>query len=554
MSEKTDYSNTNGDQEIVEGNTAKSTVSKNSNFFGKIVELITGLKDEERIKLRKLKELSKELNQFKYKFYNYKKDQILPTFGTYIYEIYRLCQNINRFFDIKTHSGSIKQILFESIISDKQKELKQKLEKENLEDLIRNSKDMKKAFDEIKSILNSFIKSFDPEAVKNINSTYNQIVDLSNITNFDWYFLLHKFDASITEGNFNYKPNYELLDGKYILEELVAINDYLQTINLTSDWKNVFEYLKAVSEDHGLANILKKLLNALKILKRDDYFTKMIALITKDPYFKPKQFTSKSKIVQDYIQTYQAEVQKNVQAFVKEVAKEKLNKLLMDIFRTTVIIRLKNYSQRVNDILLNKGASVGFRYVEPLNYLKAFILDICKGEIKTRIDYLIIKGTWDTNAHSSEYSTMLTNFNSISDRIIELDNKCADDEMYGRELKRLYGLLKHDPRSRVVLKKVMTKIDSEALQIIIDAINVLKEGCTAIKILLDDYDSKSPSILINFHKIKWDFSADFKTEFTEIYRKMSNMISLLKTFAKEPDAIPEKENETLEKEENTNKE
>jgi len=515
--------------------------ANNANFFGKIIELITGINDEDRKKNKKLKEVNKDLLQSKYKFYNFKKDQILPAFPAYIFEVYKNCLILKRFFDIKVHSGTIKQILFESIITNKQKELKIKLEKENVEELIRTTNDVKKAFEEIKANLSNFIKSFNPDSIKTINFTYNQIVDLSNITNFDWYFLLRKFDSSLMEANFNYKPNYEILEGKYIYEELVSLNDYIQSIDLNTDWKTVGEYLKGVSDDQGLGNILKKLISMLKSIKKDDYLTKMIILISKDPDFSPKQFSSKYKIVQDYIQSYQMEVQNNVQNYVKEIAKEKINKLLLEIFRSTVIIRLKNYSQKLNDILLAKNFASGFKYVEPLNYMKAFLLDICKGEIKPRIDYLIIKGTWDTNTHSSEYSSMLLEFNKLSDKIIDLDNRCGEDDLYGKEIKRLSGLLKHDPKSRIMLKKALTKIDYDVAQIIFEGINLFKEAGNSIKILLEDYNSKIPSMLINFHKIKWDFSTDIKTELSEIfYKKLFNIIVLLKSFVKETDvAKPE---------------
>jgi hypothetical protein len=528
-------------------NIDQSAAAKNPNLFDKILEIVTGHNNEERRKSKKLKNINKDLSSLKFKFYNLKKDQVQPAFGQFFYEVYRMSQNLTKYFDVKIHSNTIKQFLFDSIIPKKQLEIKQSLEKGHIEELLKETKDIKKSLEIIKSKLNEFVKSFDPEVVKVINTTYNQIADLSSLTNFDWFMLIHKFDSAIEEGNFNYKPNYEFLDGKYIIDELISLNDYLYSLNLNLDWKNVFEYLKSISQDDGIINILKKFIQILKLLKRDEYLDKMIKLILKDPNFKPKQFNSKNKIVQDYIHAFQMEIQNTVQYLIKEMNKDKINKLLMEIFRSTVIVRLKNYLSKLTDILLNKGLNSGFNYIEPLNYLKAFLLDICKGEIKPRIDLLIIKGTWDTNTHSGEYSSILSNFNILSDRIIEIDNRCGEDELYGREIKRLYGLVKHDPKARIILKKVLGKIDTEVFQILTESIVFFINAAEKIKVLLDDFDSKAPSILINFHKIKWEFAGDVKTNLIEIYKKMHNMVILLRNYTKDKNSQTETQEEEVKK-------
>ncbi len=512
--------------------------SNNENFFVKLIDFFTGSTSEERVKKRKLKEIAKNLTQLKYKFYNPKKDLVLPGFGSYFYEVFRICQNFSKFFDVKNHSNTIKITLFESLLTEKQKDLKEKLTKEYIEDLIKNNNDSHKVIEEIKANLNSFVKSFDSEIVKVINTTYNQIVDLSNIINFDWYSLLHKMDSAISETNFNYKPNFETLEGKYILEELISINDNIFSLNLNNDFKYIYNYISIVYEEKSLIDLLKKLLTLLKIIKKDGYLTKMIQLISKDPFFEPKDFHSKAKIVQDYISNFQIEIQKIVQEVIKTYNKEKLNKLLLDIFKTTVIIRLKNYTQKIDESLKAKGVQHTFKYIEPMNYLKAFILDICKGDIKARIDQLIIKGTWDTNIHSSDYSSLLEKFNLLSDKIIEFDNKCGEDEVFGRELKRLMLAVKHDSKAKFMITKIIEKIDANASQILLEGINLFNLAANLIKALIEDFSLNNPKMIINFHRIKWDFpNSNIKADLLEIYKKLLNMNLLIKSYIKVTDEI-----------------
>ncbi|HOV15579.1 MAG TPA: hypothetical protein PK771_14930, partial [Spirochaetota bacterium] len=201
----------------------------------------------------------------------------------------------------------------------------------------------------------------------------------------------------------------------------------------------------------------------------------------------------------------------------------------------------KNYSQKINDFLLNKGVNSQLKYIDPLNYLKAFLLDICKGEIKTRVDFLIIKGTWESNTKSSEYSAVLEKFNNLSDKLLEFDNRCSEDDTYGRELRKLSGVLKHDPKARLSVKKVLARIDNDAVKLLLEGIEVFTIGAGKIKVLIEDYNQKIPKIIIDFHKIKWDFSSDINKDLTEIYKKLYNMVNLLRNYAKESDVQKESE-------------
>jgi hypothetical protein len=240
-----------------------------NNLFNKLVEFFTGFTSDERIKLRKLKDINKELKRLKHKFYSFKDDMILPQFPHFLYDMYRMSQNFLRFLDAKNHSSSIRLTIFDIFSTEKQKKIKEELDPAKISDIVKNAGDKPKAIEKIKLTLNEYVKSFTPDIVSKINTTYNQIVDFSNLITFDWFFLIHKFDAEITETNFNYNPNFESIEGKYILDELVTLNDYLETIDFQKEMKNILEYLKFVSDDEGLAKLLNKFIQQALVLKKD---------------------------------------------------------------------------------------------------------------------------------------------------------------------------------------------------------------------------------------------------------------------------------------------
>ena len=182
-------------------NKQNETVIKN-NFLDKVVEFFTGFTSDERIKLRKLKDISKDLKRLKYKFYSFKDDMILAPLPGYFYDMFRMSQNFLRFLDAKNHSASIKLMIFDPFSTDNQKKIKDELNPEKINDFVKNSKDKPQSIEKIKNKLNEYVKSFTTDIINKINSTYNQIVDFSNLITFDWFFLLHKFDAEITETKF----------------------------------------------------------------------------------------------------------------------------------------------------------------------------------------------------------------------------------------------------------------------------------------------------------------------------------------------------------------
>ena len=511
---------------------ASSNKRKSENVIDKIIELITGFSSDERIKIRKLKDINKKLKHLKLKFYNYKNDLIQTPFAQFFYELYRECQNFNKYINIKVHAKSIKLILFEIFSTTRQKKLLEEFGSGVVNQKIKKAVDKKKALSEIQNDLSEYINSFSSDIINKINITYNQIEDLSNMITYDWQYLLHKFDSEISETNFNYKPEFETIEGKYILDELVVINDYIESIDFDRDWKYLFEYLKYISQDEGLVKILNKLLQKCKILKNKHYLLYMVRLIYKDPFFKPKIFTSETNIVQDYLNNFKLEVKKSVDSIIKELKRERIIKLLLNIFNKTSIIRLKHYSENMNDFLMKKGV-IGFKYVEPLNYLKAFLLDFCKGIIKPRIDFLLIKGTWTTNDQSLEYSSLLMDINKLSDKVLAFDNSCSEDEYYGKSIRQLAFVVAHDQRAKKIMRNTILKVDSEAEKILYESVNLLSDIIKKIKRLIDDKSSKLPKIIINFHKLEWDFPESIQESLIEIYKKLHNFINLLKYFIKD---------------------
>ncbi|MCH5149783.1 MAG: hypothetical protein J1G30_03865 [Spirochaetales bacterium] len=515
-------------------NTSRKNTSKqlpeDISLIDRLLEFFTGKNNEDRLKEKQLKNIAHNLSQNS-KFFNVRKMTIQPAFSSLIYAVFRNSQQIAKYFDLKNHRSSIKDFLIDSMLDKKAKDLKDELESDKIIDYVKTSQEPAKAIAMVQKRLKLFVSYFDNKKSEEINHTYNQICNLSSLICYEWYFFIRKFDSSISESNLTYSPSFSSLDGKYVNEDLIAINDELNGINLNDDFQNVFHYLEEVSHDKGICSCLKKIIDSLKKLKSNDNVTKMICLITNDPYFKPKSFSMNEKILSDYLKKVQDLTKQTLKEVVAILNRDKVNDLVSQIFDTTIISRMKNYSLKLSDFLVNKGVPSTLDYIDPLNYISAFLTDICLDEIKDRIDVLVIKGEWQTAETSREFVAVLNDINKMVKKVTDFDIRCGEEGTYGKELRR-HSVVVKDASTKASVRRMVDEINNEALEIINETIVLCVEIGKAMKSLIEDYNLAVPVLIVNFKKIKWTFDDDFNTDMVMIYKKVVNMVNVLKRYTK----------------------
>ena len=220
-----------------------------------------------------------------------------------------------------------------------------------------------------------------------------------------------------------------------------------------------------------------------------------------------------------------------VQKILNERQNRKVDKLLKTIFGTTAISRMKNYTDKEN-LKFSKKMLGGFTYIKPLNYVKAFLLDYFKRDIKVVIDLLLIRGKWSTNLMSQQLSESFHAVMEVSDQLLKFDDSLAEDGERGARIKTYMARTEKDKNAMVSLKKVLKETNDEALDIIqTTAQNLITIG-KGLKQVLEDYDKKPHELIINWKEIEQYSEKDVKTSITEIYKKIYYFIQLLQFYVK----------------------
>jgi hypothetical protein len=505
---------------------------KKLGFFQRIIAFFVGRSDPEFERKRLLKEVVKALKKQRLKFYRPRHEIMDPLLARYFFEFYKILGPAQSLIKYADYSGVLKSIIIESTLPEQYREIKERLNEESIRKRA-SVMDAKSLTKEIKEDMMTFFSVFDIDRTREINHIYHTLSVFVDLTHFDYYFMLKKFDSSLPEGNFFYTPHFEPINGEYVVEDLKEFLYIIEDVNENEDWNRVLDQLK---EYRGVDIVprasWKKILARIKELRRSRVLLYIIQHIDKNPYFKIKTNLKRTKIVEPYLSKLKTQTELSLQKIFKEKHTSKVGELTRLIFGTSSISRLKNYTEKAN-VAFSKKIMGGFIYVHPLNYLKAFLLDFLKKDIKGIVDLLIIKGKWATNITSQELSESFHQLLDISDRITKFDDSLAEESNTGTKLKTYYHKSDKEKAAQKVLRQMLKEINDMAKGMIHEAAQNLVTLGKNIKMSLDDYTRQVHELIINWKEIEANSDKPLKEVLITIYKKIYYIVKLMQIFFKD---------------------
>ena len=204
------------------------------------------------------------------------------------------------------------------------------------------------------------------------------------------------------------------------------------------------------------------------------------------------------------------------------------NKVLTHIFGHTDFENIHNYVAKANEPLLAKDLSV-FEYTEPLNYLKTFLLDYVKKDIREYYDVIVIRGQWDSTL-SAPMSNAYQELLKTSELITVFDNELAEDANLGSKIKTLLPKTTHDHGAESIINRVVTDANETARGFIINSTqNLITIGKT-VKQLLEDYAKPKSFIIQNWHDLERFLDHPIKDFSVTIYKKIYLFVQLMQQY------------------------
>jgi hypothetical protein len=170
--------------------------------------------------------------------------------------------------------------------------------------------------------------------------------------------------------------------------------------------------------------------------------------------------------------------------------------------------------------------------VEPLNYLKAFLLDYYKRDIRELVNLLLVKGEWSSQALSQPFSDSFHQLMTYSDNINDFDEELADDAEKGSKLKTMMYRSERDVNATNLMGQVLSDLNGRALELINGAGTHLIVVGKNIKAAMEDQAKPKHDLIFNWKSLENASEKDLRAWMSEVYKMIYYFIQLLQFFIK----------------------
>jgi hypothetical protein len=172
----------------------------------------------------------------------------------------------------------------------------------------------------------------------------------------------------------------------------------------------------------------------------------------------------------------------------------------------------------------------GFVHVTALNYLKAFLLDYFKKNIREIVDLLLIKGKWANNQPSQTVSESYHQLLKISESISRFDESLGEDGELGHKIANFAVKADRDKKAITNLRTLLKEINDQAGTMISEAVQNLVAIAKILKLIYEDYGKAHPELIINWRELKPSTDKDIRTLVASVYKQIYNFVQLIQYY------------------------
>ena len=508
----------------------KAAEAEKPSFFQSLFSNLFKSSNPEADKKRRLKAIAKAFSKTKYHaFYKSATIEVMPAFAKQFYDIYKLVAPAQAIFKSNQNPNLYKHQIINYSLSDKQVSLLEHFDQQKIIELTRKTS-LQQAQTQLEEEFSLFSSEFDNERMTRTENLYKAFSTFHDFCCFDFYVLLKKFSSSIQEYNFNVLPTFEKINGEYIVDDL---KDFCSVAySITDDgilWNELFSFLKQTqsSETISLGN-WKKIIARVRNLQQSCAFDLMIRHISGNTEYVTQITSHHASLIEPYVDKIQEEMRSTLSKIGSQQKENKANQICEQIFGNTNFNTLHFYIAGANETFSKKDLSL-YLYSEPLNYLKAFLIEYVKKDLRELFDVVVVRGQWAAslaNPMSNAYQELL----KISDEITAFDNDLSEDGTSGLKIKNLLPKTAHDPGAENIINRVISDSNEQARSFIITSAQDFVTIGKTLKLLIEDYTKQKPEIVHNWRELERFLDHPMKEFCVGIYKKIYLFVQLMQQY------------------------
>ncbi|MDR1288150.1 MAG: DUF5312 domain-containing protein [Treponema sp.] len=501
-------------------------------FLDKLFSLFGVNDDPEAGKKKLVKQLAKDLSGNRFaRYYRVKSQEIDGSFGKFFFEVYKIISPAQILMQNAAKSAQLKQVTAEAFLDKNLLEMRRRIDAETIETDAKTIQ-IKDLAARVKQDLAAFSAAFDSEYCAAIDRCYNLILAFGAFSAFDFFFVLKKFDANITERNFTYQPKFSPVRGEYLSEDLKDFLDVSFAVDPDQDWKNAFRVLKIYKNGVDVAAIdqWNRVLGQLREIRKSGMLELMIRHIDGNPSWQYKPRLSDEHIAEAYLEGRRNEAKGAVDKVINARQNAQIDVLAKTIFAGAEVDRMKYYSEK-NSALYTKKNFDGFVHARALNYLRAFLMDHVKKNIRELCDILLVRGQWTAPVLAQQMSESFHSIMRISDELVTFDDTFSDDGEKGGRLKAAIVKADRDKSQARYVTVILKSANEEAEGFIARAAQFLISMGKNLKGLIEDYQKGRHELIMNWKELEGASEIPLGRRMTGTYKNIYYFVQMMQFFA-----------------------
>ncbi len=506
-----------------ENNKSKESIAEDVGLFAKFFNFLVGKNINPQMPA--LKAIHKQLTKAGYKYYNLKKEKILPDFVRLIYRVYESVAPLREFFLLRNEESFYEDVVIHAFMSEEQLKMEDYLTETSITEASKRlsfndlQQNCSKAFANLK-------KEFSTERIDRITAMNSALVILRHFCVFDFYAFLRKFCFDLRENNFTDKPKFSAMSRDYFEAPIFDLLNNIENIISVDDWSEQIEFISHISgykefetqKFYATVDFLRKLHSA-------EIFSKFAKLFFRDPKYELVVSVASKNIITPYIENQQQKLKSIISDVYAIKRSERIESIKETLFGDISIVPLKNYNEEFSENLeVAKSPSV-YTLCTHIMYLHNYFISVLQKQVASFVDVFGMRAVADTKYTSqmtSEFHALL----ELDTEIIRLDNQLGPSFPRGY---KIIGML--DNRGKT---EILSKLESEVNTVNAEFNNILSKALVLFKLLGDkiqsllvDANNSSHVLLKNWDALDQYFTTPVIPTLTEISTGIENFVALI---------------------------
>jgi hypothetical protein len=488
-------------------------------FLGKLLFSSTSRSRREELgneKRERLRALTREIqaNRFS-RFYKPRMEEAGPAMGKYFFDIYKNIVRARNLLRNDSDLDRLRQITVETYMGMACLDARQRLSADYVTKRVKE-----RPLSEVSSLLDEdfriFAADFDASFCRKVDHCYGQILSIIEVVNFDYLFLLRKFNPAISEWD-SCGGSMGPVWGRLLLGSIVNFLEASFFIQAEPGWTLPLHILKVYKSgaDVFIEEEWEYLLNCLRDLRRSSILELIVRHINREPGWEFRPRLRIERVAAGYLEERRQEIDRAMAKAAELHRQRQTAALTRELFGDYSEQRLQHYTDKAGEIFRRKGQK-GFVYAKQLNYLKIFIDDFFMRDIRSMCELLLFRGIWQGAERSDGMYHVFNTLSDVGARLTALDRSVGENM---DKMRIIFAKAERDKSQMGYLTFMFQRINTEAR-------SILENSAEALGILGEQFkqiiaDKEGGRIITNYRELKRERDTDLTPHLVLCHKRIN---------------------------------